>query len=478
MVARLIVLWLFGLLSLPSISISSPSLEARADRQLMREDETVNFELIQRDQDTEPDISPLLGDFDVLSRSRNNQVTIVNNAFDSYTLWKYVLAPKRTGLLTIPAIVNGGVQSQAISIRVEAVSAGNPMQRDIFLEVSVDNPKPYVHSQIIYSVKIFHARDFFDASLSEPDVADAIQQRLGEDSRYNVMRNGIDYKVIERRYVLFAQKSGHLEIPALVLSATVPDNNAQGYLGGVPGRQGRTIRVRSEHLTLDVQAVVPQFTGQWWLPARAFTLSERWSNATPELRVGEPVTRTITMQALGVVRGQLPLLPQPKVDGLKIYTDKPTLDEKVTPQGLLGSHTESWAIVPSAAGQYTLPAINVSWWDAVNDQAMTASLPERTINVLAAAPVPASPTPAAGDETPNETVLLPATATGLFQQAMFLWWGLVLASIGWALTALILWWKLHRLSQQVPTTTSRAASKSKAPTLKQLQTVLRRWRGG
>ena len=62
-----------------------------------------------------------------------------------------------------------------------------------------------------------------------------------------------------------------------------------------------------------------------WLPARDVQLSEEWSQETDRLEAGEPVTRNVTLSALGQIETQLPAVDAPQVDGLNVYSDQPEL---------------------------------------------------------------------------------------------------------------------------------------------------------
>jgi len=352
------------------VSHAAATLEARVDRTVIGEGETLVLELIQRGGDSEPNVSPLLLSFEVLSTGRNSQMSIVNGKIDSYTAWRYTLSPLRSGTLLIPALSAGSARSKQISIKAnpESSATRGGGGNEIFLEVEVDDQNPYVQAQVIYTVRIFRARDFFEASLSEPRSDDYVFQRLGEDTGYKIQREGIRYTVIQRRYVLFVQKSGAVTVPSIVLNATIAaKNSTTGSFGGLISRR-RPVRLRSSEIKLDVRPAPKSFSGDWWLPAKSLETTENWSESTDDLRVGSPITRTISVRAGGVLRGQLPPLSMPKIAGLKIYSDQPELSEKSTADGLVGEHTERWAIIPSRAGEYQVPEQRIAWWDVDADQ--------------------------------------------------------------------------------------------------------------
>ena len=103
---------------------------------------------------------------------------------------------------------------------------------------------------------------------------------------------------------------------------------------------------------------IPGNSNGWWLPASKLILQETWEPNPPEFRVGEPVTRTIIIQAEGVEAEQLPDWETPDLSGIKIYAEPPVLETKETPQGVSALGKTSQALIPSVSYTHlTLPTI-------------------------------------------------------------------------------------------------------------------------
>ena len=128
-----------------------------------------------------------------------------------------------------------------------------------------------------------------------------------------------------------------------------------------------------------------------WMPSSNVELTEQWSDDLNNLSVGEPITRTIRISAQGLTGAQiLPLTIAPSSQ-YKLYPDQPQLDQQVSSNGLLGTRTESLALVPNQAGEIVLPAIEMRWWDTVNQRMQTASLPGKTVQVSASTTINNAP---------------------------------------------------------------------------------------
>ncbi len=407
------------------------AVQAHVDRPVVSEDDTVRLILkMTGDTDGQPDLSPLKRDFEVLGTGKSSSVTIINGHMDSHTDWNITLSPRHAGAITIPPIQVGSQASQPLQVKVvKARQAAAGGGQDVFVEAEADNTHPYVQAQVTYTVRLYYAVDLKDGDLSDPDLPNAVVKRLGKDVRYDSTQGGRRYNVVERRYAIFPQASGSLAIPAPVFSGRIPDSRP-GFgpqppdfgFGGFDSffQSLRPVHRRGPEVKLDVRPRPAGATGADWLPAQSLSLSESWSPDPPVFRVGEPVTRTITVLARGLEGTQLPALPQSGDPGLKAYPDRPVTETQVQGVYVLGKREEKIAFVPVHPGTFTLPAIQVRWWDTGDDRPKVATLAARTVKVLpgtgsqAAGPPAALPSPATEPPAQPETGTAPsASATPL-----------------------------------------------------------------
>ncbi len=383
------------------------ALTARLDRDQITEGETVRL-LVEAEGQVSgsPDTTPLQADFEVLGINSGSRVNIINGRMDASTSWTITLSPKRSGKLTVPALELEGEQTQPLTLQVSEtpVASGPASGSSIFIETEVDRSDPYVQGMLRYTVRLFYEVKLAEGSLSEPQLDNALVRRLGKDREYSAERNGRRYRVIERRYAIFPQTSGELELPAPVLDARVPDQTAkrrspfQGLFGRDPfddpffggSRLGdvftstRPVRVRGESRLLQVRPRPNQTAGHEWLPAETVVLSESWQPQAGELRVGDPITRSITLRAQGVTGEQLPELDPGQVAGFKVYPDRAQVNTQDLQQTVQGEMSRNVAFVPIRPGRFTLPAVRLHWWDTRTDQERLVELPERSVEVLPA----------------------------------------------------------------------------------------------
>lgn len=393
--------------------------------------------------DGDPDFSPLHKDFEVINRSHSSQSAWVNGSFANNVQWVLDVIPKKTGMITIPAINFGGDTSDASSIlinKAERTKTDTQLGGDLFVLVDVSTRTPYVQQQVIYTMRLYRKVDLSQARLTEPDLANAVIETLGKDKDYSTEFQGEYYTVTERKYAIFPQKSGTMTIAPLSLTAAIVVGNSRPSFGGFFNRmKTRTKKVVSDTIELNVRPVPKNFTGDHWLPAEQLHLQEQWSNDDLKVNMGEPLTRTLTLLVKGSTVGQLPKLNYKRQavsgDKLKYYPDQPILKGLVKENSMVAFREEKIALIPSEAGAYQLPEIKVPWWNTQTDQMEIAIIPAKTIQAIAL--------PGASKSNSTTQPILEGTAAQKVSdtsgEKQYAWMGLsAFLMLGWVLTTLYL----------------------------------------
>jgi hypothetical protein len=387
--------------------------------------------------DNDPDFAPLEQDFEILSQSQSSNSSWVNGQSSKTIQWTLSVMAKHPGSLVVPEVKFGKDASEPSSILVTQVAANKAVDTDsdLFLEVEATPENPYVQSQVLYTVRLYTRVAIAQASLNEPELGDAVIEKLGDDSNYNTQINGVNYLVTQRKYAIFPQKSGVVTIKPVLLNAEVAVNsNRPNFNGFFNSRMTKTKKITSKSVTLDVKPAPAAFTGQHWLSSEQLVLKEEWSGDNQQMKVGEPLTRTLSLLAKGTTVGQLPELNAGKVDEqLKTYPDQPIKQEQKKPEGLIAFREEKIAIIPSKSGQYKLPAIEIPWFNTHAQKMEVAIIPETTITAIDAAGTPVVPVvPKASATEPSQTIT--ETPLLLPQQINIWLWVAIFLALGWLVT--------------------------------------------
>lgn len=413
---------------------------ASVDRTRLSEGETVVLTLESTDPTRfgRPDLSPLEKDFEVLGSRQVNRLSSIGDTPRASTRWILTLQPRRSGEVVIPAIHLEDAQTLPITLTVEeAVSAGDGDKlAPVFIDASLDQPSVYVQAQAVLTLRIYHSVSMYDDSNLTPlRIDDARAEQLGEPRTYEKSIGGVLHGVIELQYAIYPQRSGQLVIPGQTFSATLVDRSRNNDFLPFGPRTGKVTRVKSPDIPLQVKPKPADYPADApWLPARALGLAETWNPQPEQSQVGDSLTRRLILKVDGLSSAQLPPLPATQVEGLRRYPDQPQMDDQKSENGIIGTREEREALVPSRAGSFDLPPMEVLWWNTQTDTLERTTLSARTLQV-------AENPQLQNDEQPNTPMVAPQVIEG-----PELWpWQLACGVL--SLTTLLgfgLWWHARR----------------------------------
>ncbi|MCB2023078.1 MAG: protein BatD, partial [Burkholderiaceae bacterium] len=397
-----------------------------------------------------PDLEPLRKDFDLLSSSQSSEIRIINFHRSDRMRWTVQLLPRRQGSIDIAPITVGSEQTGALQLQVAApAAAANPSGAAdtgsaapgaaVFMEVdSAAEGKPvYVQQQVPYTVRLYADGSVRSGNLTAPTSPDAVIEQLGAEERKTVTLHGRDYTLIERHYAISPEKSGTLRIAPAVFrgSAEVPRNPARddgsgddlmaemlrnspfannpalrnGLLGGLSlGATMRPVAASAQTLTLDVRPR-PAGAQAQWLPAEQIRLHDSWADGAPVFKAGEPVTRTLTIEAKGLAASQIPALTLVQPANARLYADAPDNQSRTDGTTIYGISKQTVTYIPTAAGTLDVAPVELPWWDTRDNVQRRAEVAAQHFQV-APGVAPAVPSVATG-ATPVPSAAATASTT-------------------------------------------------------------------
>jgi hypothetical protein len=417
----------------------SAAVSLSLDRARITEGETVMLTITGDDprQKLEPDLGDLEKDFEILDRRSETQLSIVNGKQTAVVRLMITIEPRRSGTLTIGPLEFGDQRTAPVSLRVDPAPEPDPGQPPpVFIETEIipgEGPH-YVHAQLGLVVRVFYQQNLTEAAISQPDPAPA-SVRLLQETPFQAERGGERYRVLERTYAIFPERSGELVLPPMQLTGRLVERRSDSIWQ--PTVRGRRILVESEPLKVMVDPRPAEFTGADWLPARDLRLEQQISHGD-SLRVGEPVTRTVIVDAVGLEENMIVEPSWPGLSGARVYPDQPQGITRDDGQWVLGHKEFRYAVVPEAEGELVLPRLEVQWWDTRNDRLRTAVLPEHRLSVAPSALVP----PAAAERVLSEAASASSDApAGASRDGVAELWrtaALIFAAL-WLFTLVLAW---------------------------------------
>lgn len=426
------------LMSTPAFALTK--IVATVDRNPVMEKESFILEVTADDDiDTNAlDTSPLLKDFIVGRTSVSSQTSMVNFNTTRTTKWTTVLIPRTSGSLTIPALTIDSFSTTPITLEVLKTSANSSNKsQDIFITSSVSSKEVYVQQQLTLTVKLHFSTELKRGSLTEPSLDGANITQVGKDKETDNIINGKRYRVIERNYAISPQQSGDFVLQTPMFSGEVLAQTSR-RTNFLSFAETKPVSVLGEEINLSVKPIPDNYQG-FWLPSEILTLHQEWQPDTDSFKVGEPITRTITLTAAGLSEEQLPTIDIEMPKGIKMYPDQAELHTGMNSNRLVSQKKQNFALVASKAGTYELPKIVIPWWNTVTNKVQQAIIPAKTITILPNDDIEVAPAPIApsvnSDSAHTEQQTIIVKQNSWLQWLFLALW--LLTSAAWLISTLL-----------------------------------------
>ena len=349
-------------------------------------------------QDIKDFRAPSIKGFDVLmgpSRSQQSSIQIINGkrTSNSSTAFTYILLAGSPGTYTIPAAsveVNGEkVFSNAISIKVlpqdqnsgnsgnngggsasssRSQAAGSRLSaNDLFITATASKTTVHEQEAILLTYKVYTVVNLRQLYGKMPDLKGFHTQEveLPQQKTFTLEHyKGRNYNTtVWSQYVLFPQQTGKLEIPSItfdgvVAQQTVSDDPFDAFFNG-GGYVEVKKKITTPKVVINVQPLPAKpagFSGA----VGEFKLASS-INAT-DVKTNDAVTIKLTLSGTGNMK----LIGTPEVkfpQDFEIYDPKVTDDYKLTNSGLTGTKTFEYLAIPRHAGNFTIPAVEFTYFD-------------------------------------------------------------------------------------------------------------------
>lgn len=333
------------------------------------------------------------------------------------TQWLIPLVPRLSGTVELPALQVGQERTAAQPLQIDLPPVPrlpNLNRQAAQLQGQLSRDHALVGQPLIYEARIWMHPGVQMASLTAPSLEGANISLLGEDEQTSELIQGQRVLSLLRRYLVVPEVPGEVRVFGA---------QAQGEeLEDAQGLQLKAspLRLEAAAQTLKVTAL-PADAPE--LVANAVNLSQHWEPAQGPYRQGDPIIRVLTLELVQADPRRVPTLGLPQQAGLRSYEDGQ--QTQITLQGgeLQIRQTLRQALIPVAGGDLSLPAIEITWWNALTQQSETSRLPAISLPVLALPAVTS-----ATQDRPAPTVSL-------------VWWGVLLPP----LLALWCWRRRDRL---------------------------------
>lgn len=354
--------------------------------------------------------------FEILAgpyRSQSSSVSIINGkrTSSSSVTFTYTLSAMEEGTFTIPAatISASGEKmiSNALTIKVlppdqdapassqsqgrrgsSSSGAGEISGNDIFITATANKTNVYEQEAILLTYKIYTRLDLrgFD-NVKMPDFKGFHSQEVNLPQTKQFTQEhykGRNYHTtVYRQFVLFPQQAGKLEIDparfdASIAQAVRSDDPFDAFFGGGTSYVAVKKTLTTPKITINVKSLPANKPASFSGAVGSFSLTSDIN--TQNLKTNDAVTIKLTLSGTGNMK----LIQTPEVafpNDFEIYD--PKVDDKVSlsSAGLSGSKVFEYLAIPRHAGDFTIPAVEFTYFDTNSKSYKTLKTKEYKIHV-------------------------------------------------------------------------------------------------
>ncbi|MGV2988560.1 BatD family protein [Vibrio sp. E150_011] len=237
------------------------------------------------------------------------------------------------------------------------------------------DPTFTTNEQVVLSIEVATPRWFSGGtrigSIEVPNLIAMQRNPMGINGTER--RNGQTWSTQRWEVTLYPQASGKLVIPPIAVKVQVSTENK----GSVP------ITFYTKPMSFDVHMPSGHLSSQQaWLSASDMTLEQHWELSNTELKAGDTITRTVTLNASDTLSILMPnLIHNVASERYQTYSKPPVLTDTHERGDYAAERIEQSTYVLQNGGEVILPPIEIKWWNTDKEVLETVMLEGKVIHV-------------------------------------------------------------------------------------------------
>lgn len=340
--------------------------------------------------------------------NQSTSTSYVNGAMTQSVSLSYIISAKKDGKYSIGAasVKVNGKSLRSNSLNIDVVKAAKKTKQQIaesaannlFLKTVVNKTNVFQGEQITVIHKVYtryQLRGFknitfpnYNGFWSEDDETNQ-QVQLNNETI-----NGISYQVGElKRTYIFPQRSGKLKIGSMEVECVIrkktgrqPRDVFEQFFGG--GYEDAVVTVKTAPTTINVKAL-PTDNKPKSFSGAVGKYSFKAKLTKDQVMANDAVNLKLTISG----KGNLKLLSPPKVDfpeDFETYDPKLKENIKVGANGVSGSKSFDYLLIPRHEGEYKIEKLDFSYFDPQKKKYITIAAPKFNLKVNKGTNEPAS----------------------------------------------------------------------------------------
>jgi hypothetical protein len=363
--------------------------------------------------------APSIKGFEVLmgpSRSQQSSTQIINgNVTSSSSItYTYILMAEKEGTFTIPGatISADGETKTSNSVKIKVLppdqasgtsgstganrnrsgqttqAAGSKITgNDLFITATASKTNVYEQEAVLLTYKVYTTVDLRQLRGDMPTLSGIYTQEvdLPQKKTFSLEHyNGRNYNTtVWSQYILFPQKTGKIEIPSITFEGVVAQQVASAdpfdaFFNGGSNYTEVKKNIVSPKVVLNVSPLPAGKPDNFSGGVGEFTLSSTLSKQ--EVVTNDAVTLKLTIKGLGNMK----LISNPEIDfpkDFEVYDPKEDNQFELTREGISGTKTIEYLVIPRHPGDFTIPAVEFSYFDLKTKQYKTLKTEPYTLKV-------------------------------------------------------------------------------------------------
>jgi hypothetical protein len=180
---------------------------------------------------------------------------------------------------------------------------------------------------------------------------------------------------IRQTYTVYPETAGTFRVLAALVGVT--------YADAPP----HSIRANVGLPPLEFHAAIPSGAAglSYFLPTTKAVMTQEWKPRPKNARTGETLERTITITTEKLQGMLIPPISFDAPDGVRVYAEQPVVQDEKSDRGefIGGRRVETAKYLIEKPGNYTLPAVELQWWDLAAGRVRTETLPAMRFTAVA-----------------------------------------------------------------------------------------------
>ena len=257
---------------------------------------------------------------------------------------------------------------------------------DLFVKVSASRQRVHEQEPVLLTYKVYTQVSLTQLNGKMPDLTGFHTQEipLPQQKNFHVENvNGKNYRCVTwSQYVVYPQMTGKLEIPSITFKGVVVQQNRnvdpfEAFFNGGSGYIEVQKEIKAPSVTIQVDPL-PDRPANFSGGVGKMNISAQTDRK--EVKAGEAVTMRVVVGG----SGNLKLMKQPEItlpNDFDKYDPKVTDKTKLTVNGLEGNMIYDFIVVPRNQGDYTIPPVELVYYDTSTNKYNTVKTQPISIKV-------------------------------------------------------------------------------------------------